>query len=65
MFLKMIPSGTAWISRACRIFPASNLGLSVGAEVVETKATWYRLTADVCYFAQGYYLSRPIPADEI
>ncbi len=42
-----------------------NLGLTVVAEGVETKDAMDRLTADVCDYAQGYYLSRPLPADQI
>jgi len=42
-----------------------NLGLAVVAEGVETKEAMDQLTADVCDYAQGYYLSRPLPADQI
>jgi diguanylate cyclase (GGDEF)-like protein len=42
-----------------------NLGLKVVAEGVETAAAWAHLKALGCDFAQGYYLSRPVPADEI
>jgi len=38
-----------------------NLGLSVVAEGVAAKAAWERLTADVCDFVQGHFLSRPCP----
>ena len=44
---------------------ARNLGLQVVAEGVETAAAWSHLQALGCDFAQGYYLSRPVPADEI
>ena len=42
-----------------------NLGLRVVAEGVETRAAWDQLAAMRCDIAQGYYLSRPIPAQEI
>jgi diguanylate cyclase (GGDEF)-like protein len=44
---------------------ARNLGLQVVAEGVETAAAWTHLKALGCDFAQGYYLSRPVPAAEI
>ena len=42
-----------------------NLGLKVVAEGVETAAAWAHLKALGCDFAQGYYLSKPVPAAEI
>ena len=42
-----------------------NLGLRVVAEGVETRAAWDQLAAWHCDIAQGYFLSRPIPAHEI
>lgn len=44
---------------------AHNLGLSVTAEGVEDAATAQRLKHLGCDFAQGYYYSPPIPADEL
>jgi EAL domain-containing protein (putative c-di-GMP-specific phosphodiesterase class I) len=44
---------------------AHNLGLRVVAEGVESEAAWRRLKALGCDFAQGYHLSRPLPADAI
>ena len=41
-----------------------NLGLEVVAEGVETKEHWDQLTELGCHTAQGYYLSRAIPAGE-
>jgi diguanylate cyclase (GGDEF)-like protein/PAS domain S-box-containing protein len=41
-----------------------NLGLEVVAEGVETEQVWDRLKALGCTAAQGYYLSRAIPAPE-
>jgi diguanylate cyclase (GGDEF)-like protein len=42
-----------------------NLGLRVVAEGVETAEAWSRLVALGCDAAQGYYLSRPVPAAEL
>jgi diguanylate cyclase (GGDEF)-like protein len=42
-----------------------NLGLSVVAEGVEDADTWDRLAALGCDVAQGYYMSRPLPAAEL
>jgi EAL domain-containing protein (putative c-di-GMP-specific phosphodiesterase class I) len=44
---------------------AHNLGLTVVAEGVENQDAWDRLVALGCDAAQGYYLSRPIPAVEL
>src|SRR4051794_38833068 len=42
-----------------------NLGLQVVAEGVETEAVWDQLAALGCDVAQGYYLARPLPAEEL
>ena len=42
-----------------------NLGLSVVAEGVETRAVMERLAPLGCDVAQGYYLGRPMPAEEL
>ena len=42
-----------------------NLGLRVVAEGVETAEHWSDLKAMGCDSAQGYYLSRPLPAGEL
>jgi EAL domain-containing protein (putative c-di-GMP-specific phosphodiesterase class I) len=42
-----------------------NLGLEVVAEGVETAEIWDRLDDLGCTVAQGYYLSRPVPAEEL
>jgi len=42
-----------------------NLGLEVVAEGVETRAIMERLGQFGCDVAQGYYLSRPVPPDEL
>jgi EAL domain-containing protein (putative c-di-GMP-specific phosphodiesterase class I) len=41
---------------------AHDLGLSVVAEGVEDQQTWDLLAALGCDVAQGYYISRPLPA---
>ena len=43
---------------------AHALGLVAVAEGVEEKSVWEMLAAQGCDFAQGYYFSRPLPADE-
>ena len=42
-----------------------NLGLDVVAEGVENEQVWDRLRRLGCTAAQGYYLSRPVPAAEL
>jgi diguanylate cyclase (GGDEF)-like protein len=42
-----------------------NLGLRVVAEGVEDAVTWQELEALGCNAIQGYYVSRPIPADDL
>src|SRR4051794_14475655 len=42
---------------------AHNLGLEVVAEGVESEDAWRHLEALGCDYAQGYYLSRPLPAE--
>jgi diguanylate cyclase (GGDEF)-like protein len=42
---------------------AHNLGLRVVAEGVESEDAWRHLETLGCDFAQGYYLSRPLPAE--
>jgi diguanylate cyclase (GGDEF)-like protein/PAS domain S-box-containing protein len=44
---------------------ARNLGLEVVAEGVETEVVWDRLGELGCTVAQGYYLSRPVSADDL
>ena len=41
------------------------MGLEVLAEGVEDATTWARLRELGCDLAQGYYASRPLPADEL
>jgi diguanylate cyclase (GGDEF)-like protein len=42
-----------------------NLGLETVAEGVETPEIWSQLESLGCDMAQGYYLSRPVPASEL
>ncbi|HEY1356925.1 MAG TPA: EAL domain-containing protein [Thermoleophilaceae bacterium] len=42
-----------------------NLGIEVVAEGVETRQTWERLRELGCNEAQGYYLGRPMPPEEL
>jgi len=42
---------------------AHNMGLSVVAEGIEDEATLIWLQAHQCELAQGYFISRPLPAD--
>lgn len=42
-----------------------NLGLEVVAEGVETREIWDQLRELGCNVAQGYYLSRPVPAPKL
>lgn len=44
---------------------AHNLGLSIIAEGVENKNTLIKLRELGCDYAQGYFISKPMPADEV
>ncbi|MFZ5877305.1 MAG: putative bifunctional diguanylate cyclase/phosphodiesterase [Nitrospirota bacterium] len=44
---------------------AHTLGLTVVAEGVEDQEAWDRLTAFGCDGAQGYYVSKPMPAENV
>ena len=44
---------------------AHNMGRKVTAEGVETQATWNLLEEMGCDLIQGYYIARPMPADEL
>jgi len=44
---------------------ARNLGLGVVAEGVESQEIWDALHAQGCSLAQGYFISRPVPAAEL
>ena len=57
-------AGSAAIVRALALL-GRDLGVSVVAEGVETPRAWGQLVAAGCSAAQGYLLSRPLPADEL
>ena len=42
-----------------------NLGLTVVAEGVESRSIWDRLRELGCTVAQGYFLTRPVPPEEL
>jgi EAL domain-containing protein (putative c-di-GMP-specific phosphodiesterase class I) len=42
-----------------------NLGLEVVAEGVESQEAWAALEELGCDLAQGFYLSRPVPAEAL
>jgi diguanylate cyclase (GGDEF)-like protein len=44
---------------------ARNLGLTIVAEGVEAVGAWDQLARLGCDVAQGYFISRPLPADEL
>lgn len=44
---------------------ARNLDLSVVAEGVEDRETWYMLAGLGCHIAQGYYMSRPVDVEAL
>ena len=44
---------------------ARNLGLRIVAEGVETQAAWDVLREQGCTLAQGYLISKPVPAEEL
>ena len=41
-----------------------NIGLRIVAEGVETLAAWHLLEQWGCDKLQGYFISRPVPADD-
>ena len=56
-------TGSAAIVRATIVL-ANDLGLKVVAEGVEDQAMWDRLAALGCDVAQGYHISKPMPAEQ-
>jgi diguanylate cyclase (GGDEF)-like protein len=63
--LKMLENHGDHVIVESTIGLAHNLGLQVVAEGVENAAVWERLAHLGCDIAQGYHLSRPMPADEL
>jgi diguanylate cyclase (GGDEF)-like protein len=57
------PSDAAIVSATVDL--AHSLGLTVVAEGVESDAVWRRLAAMSCDIAQGFHVSRPLPARDL
>ena len=64
-FVKQIDDANAAVIVETIIMMAKSLGLNVIAEGVETLDQVDFLTAKGCLNFQGYYFSRPVPAEEI
>ena len=47
------------------IVMSQKLGLKTVAEGVESEADWHQLALLGCDLAQGYYISRPLPVEQI
>ena len=52
------------IVKVC-IMLAQMLGMKLVAEGVETREMWDKLLELDCDAAQGYFIARPMPADEL
>jgi diguanylate cyclase (GGDEF)-like protein/PAS domain S-box-containing protein len=57
-------SKDSWMIVRSTIDLAHDLGRKVVAEGVETQEHWDHLTAFGCDIAQGYFIARPMPAEE-
>ncbi|MCW9024727.1 MAG: EAL domain-containing protein [Gammaproteobacteria bacterium] len=44
---------------------SSSLEINSLAEGIETAEQWHYLRDQGCHYGQGYYFSRPVPANEI
>ena len=62
--MDMAADGDALIIRST-IELGHNMGLQIVAEGVETEAALKQLQAMGCDLAQGYLMSRPLPADDL
>lgn len=62
---KITQSKEAWIMVDALVSLAHKLDLTVCAEGVEDEATLESLSNFGCDYAQGYFVSRPVPASEI
>jgi EAL domain-containing protein (putative c-di-GMP-specific phosphodiesterase class I) len=62
--MPMVSSGDSAVIVRSTIELGHNLGLKVVAEGVESQAIWERLGALGCDVAQGYFISKPMPAAE-
>lgn len=63
--MKMMQDPQAAVIVKSTIELGHNLGLKVVAEGVESREIWDRLTQWGCDTAQGYYMSRPLPEDQL
>jgi diguanylate cyclase (GGDEF)-like protein len=57
------PRAVAIVESTVRL--AHSLGLLLVAEGIETADAWQRLTEMGCDLGQGYFLSRPVPAEQL
>ncbi len=57
--------GNAGSMVSAMISLANNLGMTPLAEGIETEREWRFLSARGCELGQGFFFSRPVPADEI
>lgn len=62
--MPMVSSADSAVIVSSTIELGHNLGLKVVAEGVETQAVWDRLAALKCDVAQGYLISKPMPAEQ-
>jgi len=66
MFVREVHTDPQSASMASAIIAlASNLGMVALAEGIETEEEWRFLADRGCPYGQGYYFSRPVPAEEI
>lgn len=63
--LKMLLENQAAVIVRSTIELGHNLGKKVVAEGIETEEVWNLLAALGCDTAQGYYISKPLPADQL
>jgi diguanylate cyclase len=61
----MVTSADSAVIVSSTIELGHHLGMDVVAEGVETQAVWDRLDALGCDVAQGYLISRPMPAEQM
>jgi EAL domain-containing protein (putative c-di-GMP-specific phosphodiesterase class I) len=57
------PRGVAMVQSILAL--AQSLGMNAIAEGVETVAQWQQLQQLGCPYAQGYYIAKPLLADEV
>jgi diguanylate cyclase (GGDEF)-like protein len=64
-FVQRLDVGTDDLIVRTTIELGRGLGLEVVAEGVASSRTWQRLEEMGCDYAQGYYVSRPVPAHDV